>query len=96
MLPEIAETVNKRISVIVDSDIRRVADIMRGKALGADFSLVGRAMAYGVGAGGRTGAERALEILKLELVRALGQLGSPSIAQVGAENLTDRTLHRHL
>lgn len=96
VLPEIAETVNKRMTVIVDSGIRRGADIMRGKALGADFSLVGRAMAYGVGAGGRTGAERALEILKLELVRALGQLGTPSIVQVGAENLTDRTLRRHL
>ncbi len=96
VLPEIAETVNKRMTVIVDSGIRRGADIMRGKALGADFSLVGRAMAYGVGAGGRTGAERALEILKLELVRALGQLGTPSIAQVGAENLTDRTLRRQL
>ncbi|MCT4577073.1 alpha-hydroxy acid oxidase [Donghicola sp.] len=96
VLPEIAETVNKRMTVIVDSGIRRGADIMRGKALGADFSLVGRAMAYGVGAAGRTGAERALEILKLELVRALGQLGTPSIVQVGAENLTDRTLRRHL
>lgn len=96
VLPEIAETVNKRMTVIVDSGIRRGADLMRGKALGADFSLVGRAMAYGVGAGGRAGAERALEILKLELVRALGQLGTPSIVQVGAENLTDRTLRRHL
>lgn len=96
VLPKIAETVNKRMTVIVDSGIRRGADIMRGKALGADFSLVGRAMAYGVGAAGRTGAERALEILKLELVRALGQLGTPSIVQVGAENLTDRTLRRHL
>ena len=76
------------MKIILDSGIRRGADILRAKALGADFTLAGRAMAYGAGAGGEAGARRAFEILHLELVRALGQLGIPSYDAVGATELT--------
>ncbi len=82
-LPPIAKAVKGRLEIILDSGIRRGADILRAKALGADFTFAGRAMAYGVGAGAAKGAERAYDILELELVRALGQLGSPSFAKVG-------------
>jgi isopentenyl diphosphate isomerase/L-lactate dehydrogenase-like FMN-dependent dehydrogenase len=82
-LPPIAEALGGRMKIILDSGIRRGADILRAKALGADFALSGRAMAYGVGAGGTAGAQRAIDILQLELVRALGQLGEPSFDAVG-------------
>jgi (S)-mandelate dehydrogenase len=87
-LPPIAEALGGRIRIILDSGVRRGADILRAKALGADSVLAGRALAYGAGAGGAAGAERALEILKLELVRALGQLGVSSYTDVGASELT--------
>ncbi|MCR8827800.1 alpha-hydroxy acid oxidase [Pseudosulfitobacter koreensis] len=87
-LPLIAEAVNGRMKIILDSGIRRGADILRAKALGADFTLTGRALAYGVGAGGAQGAQRAMEILNLELVRALGQLGVSSFRDVGLSELT--------
>ena len=87
-LPPIAQALNGRISIILDSGIRRGADVLRAKALGADFALAGRALAYGVGAGAAAGAGRALDILELELVRALGQLGAPSVTAVGPECLT--------
>jgi len=87
-LPPIAEALEGRIQIILDSGIRRGADILRAKALGADFALTGRALAYGVGAGGAQGAQRALEILQLELIRALGQLGISSIKDVGSSELT--------
>ncbi|WP_263723061.1 alpha-hydroxy acid oxidase [Defluviimonas sp. WL0075] len=86
-LPPIAAAVGGRMKVIIDSGIRRGADLMRAKALGADFAFVGRALAYGVGAGGAKGADRAMEILKLELLRALGQLGAPSFGAVGPSDL---------
>lgn len=88
VLPAIAEAVNGRMTIILDSGIRRGADILRAKALGADFTFAGRALAYGVGAGGETGAARAFDILELELIRALGQLGVPSFADVGPSALT--------
>jgi len=87
-LPAIAEAVGERMTVILDSGIRRGADVLRAKARGADFALSGRAFAYGVGAGGEAGAERAYEILHLELVRALGQLGVPAFGSVGSSALS--------
>ena len=86
-LPEIAKVVGGKLTIIVDSGVRRGADFLRAKALGADFALVGRAMAYGVGAGGCAGAERAFDIMKLELDRALGQLGVSSYSSVDAAAL---------
>lgn len=86
-LPAIAEALGGRMKVIVDSGVRRGADIIRAKALGADFAFAGRALAFGVGAGGTAGAARAMEILKLEMVRALGQLGVPRFGVVDASAL---------
>jgi len=88
VLPGIADALDGRIKIILDSGVRRGADILRAKALGADFVLAGRALAFGVGAGGSDGSRRAMEILKLELVRALGQLGASSFDSVGASALT--------
>lgn len=91
-LPGITKAVGDRMAVWVDSGVRRGADIVRAKALGADFVLAGRALAYGVGAGGRAGAERAMDILLLELQRALGQLGTPAVSQVTSAALTARAV----
>lgn len=93
-LPEIADAVRDRMKIILDSGIRRGADLMRAKALGADFAFVGRALAYGVGAGAAQGADRAIDILKLELVRALGQMGATSFDTVGPSDITTRPPHR--
>lgn len=87
-LPEISRALDGKIRVLVDSGVRRGADILRARALGADFVLTGRAMAYGVGAGGAPGAQRAMDILKLELVRALGQLGMSSYSALNATVLS--------
>ena len=87
-LPAVAEAVGDRMTLILDSGVRRGADILRAKALGADFAFAGRALAYGAGAGGRAGAERAFEILQLELIRALGQLGVPSFRVVTSSQLS--------
>jgi len=88
VLPRIADTVSGRMTVMVDSGIRRGSDILRAKALGADFALSGRALAYGVGAGGAAGAERALDILTLELQRAMGQLGKTAMDLVDQTSLS--------
>lgn len=87
-LPAIAKAVAGRMPVLVDSGVRRGADLLRARALGADFALAGRAMAFGVGAGGAAGARRAYEILTLELERALGQLGVSRFDDVGPSALS--------
>ena len=91
-LPAISDALDGRMKILLDSGVRRGADILRAKALGADFVMTGRALAYGVGAGGGDGAQRAFEILELELIRALGQLGAKSIRDVNgaARHRADR------
>ncbi len=91
-LPAIAAALDGRIRIILDSGVRRGADTLRAKALGADFTLSGRAMAFGVGAGGAAGAQRAMDILKLELERALGQLGCASYKAVDRSALASAPL----
>ena len=74
-LPAIASATNGKIPLLLDSGIRRGADIVRAKALGASLAFAGRAFAYGVAAGGTAGAQLSFDILQSELRSALGQLG---------------------
>jgi len=67
--------------------VRRGADIVIARALGADFVLVGRPTQYGVAAYGQAGAARAIEILRNEMELTLQQLGCTDIAQVGPQHL---------
>jgi isopentenyl diphosphate isomerase/L-lactate dehydrogenase-like FMN-dependent dehydrogenase len=54
-------------------------DIVRALALGARACLAGRALLYGLAAGGPAGAQRAVEILVDELRLAMALLGCPSV-----------------
>ncbi|MBV8591367.1 MAG: alpha-hydroxy-acid oxidizing protein, partial [Acetobacteraceae bacterium] len=55
---------------------------IKALALGADAVFAGRAILYGVAAGGKEGAKRALEILREEVNRDLGLLGVPTISKL--------------
>ena len=79
-LPEIVDVVRGRIDVLVDGGIRRGSDIVKALCLGARAVLVGRAYAYGLAAGGEAGVNRAVEILRADLVRTLKLLGCESTA----------------
>ena len=70
------------MALILDSGIRRGSHIGRALALGADFTLVGRATLYGVAAAGRPGAARSLDILRDELDRFQAQTGCPDIGDI--------------
>jgi L-lactate dehydrogenase (cytochrome) len=66
----------------MDGGIRRGSDIAKALAIGARAVLIGRAYAYGLGAGGGPGVARAIEILRTELIRTLKLLGCESIRQL--------------
>ena len=63
----------------MDGGIRRGSDIVKAICLGARAVLIGRAYAYGLGAAGKTGVTRALEILNSDIERTLRLLGCPSV-----------------
>jgi isopentenyl diphosphate isomerase/L-lactate dehydrogenase-like FMN-dependent dehydrogenase len=58
------------------------ADIVASIALGARFTLVGRAYLYGLMAGGREGVDRMIEILGEQVARTMRLLGVKELAEL--------------
>ena len=79
-LPEVVAASSGRLEVLMDGGIRRGSDVVKAICLGAKAVLVGRAYAYGLGAAGRLGVARAIEILRADIVRTLALLGAGSIS----------------
>jgi isopentenyl diphosphate isomerase/L-lactate dehydrogenase-like FMN-dependent dehydrogenase len=77
-LPEVVEAVEGRIEVLIDGGIRRGSDVVKALALGARAVLAGRAVIWGLAAGGEQGARRVLELLRDEIELALALVGSSS------------------
>src|SRR5438045_3522825 len=80
ILPEVVASVGDRIEVLLDGGVRRGSDVVKALCLGARAVMIGRAYAYGLGAGGGPGVARAIEILRDDLIRTLRLLGCASIA----------------
>jgi NAD(P)H-dependent flavin oxidoreductase YrpB (nitropropane dioxygenase family) len=72
----------KLIPLLLDSGVRRGSDVVKALCLGARAVMIGRAYAYGLGAAGRAGVTRAIEILRADIVRTLKLLGCASIADL--------------
>jgi L-lactate dehydrogenase (cytochrome) len=83
-LPAIADAVGDDIEVLFDGGIRTGADILRALGLGARACLIGRAYIYGLGAGGKPGVKRAIEILKNELSIAMALTGTNKISEINS------------
>ena len=81
-LPEVVAAVRGRTEVLVDGGIRRGGDIVKALILGAKAVLVGRAYAWGLGAAGRAGVTRAIEILTADLNRTLRLLGCAALSEL--------------
>jgi isopentenyl diphosphate isomerase/L-lactate dehydrogenase-like FMN-dependent dehydrogenase len=74
-LPEVVAAVNGKVPVLLDSGIRSGGDIVKALALGAKAVLIGRPVAWGVGAFGARGVERVYAILAEEMQRVLTLTG---------------------
>jgi isopentenyl diphosphate isomerase/L-lactate dehydrogenase-like FMN-dependent dehydrogenase len=82
VLPQIADVVNGRVDLLLDGGVRRGIDILKAVALGAKAVLVGRPILWGLAAGGQTGAEKVLTILREELELAMMLSGCASIKDI--------------
>ncbi len=81
-LPDVVEAAGKRLTVIMDSGLRRGSDVVKALALGARAAFIGRAPLYGVAAHGEAGAARAIEIFREEIGRVMALLGVNSVAEL--------------
>ncbi|RDC73203.1 alpha-hydroxy-acid oxidizing protein [Rhodovulum sp. 12E13] len=81
-LPLIRAALGPEVPVIYDSGIRSGLDILRARALGADFVMVGRAVHYGLAAFGAEGAAHAVHVLREQMLADLCQLGCARLADL--------------
>jgi L-lactate dehydrogenase (cytochrome) len=88
-LPKVVDAVGSDTEVLFDGGIRSGADIMRALALGARGCMIGRAYVYGLGAGGKAGVAKAIDILTKELSVTMALTGTNSIKDIGPQVLVD-------
>jgi (S)-mandelate dehydrogenase len=87
VLPAIKAAVGDKMTVMLDSGVRRGADILIALCLGAKFCFMGRPTLYGAAAGGLAGVKKAVSILRNEIDLVMGQIGCPSLDQLGPDFL---------
>lgn len=89
VLPKIRAAVGLDFPLIFDGSIRHGDDVVRARALGADFVMLGRPILFAIGAAGGDGLQCYLNILKHEISSVLAQIGCKSLDEVGPEVLVD-------
>ena len=88
LLPHVVREVGADATVMVDTGIMNGADIVASVALGAKFTLIGRAYLYGLMAGGRAGVDRTITIQRTEIERTMALLGVSSLDELEPRHVT--------
>ena len=88
LLPAVVREVGKDTEVHLDTGIMSGADIVASIALGAKFTMIGRAYLYGLMAGGREGVDRTIEILGDQMARTMRLLGVNSLEELEPGHVT--------
>lgn len=94
VLPEIVDAVGSKTEVYMDGGIRSGQDVLKAVALGAKSTFIGRAMNYGLGAGGEAGVTRALDIIRAEMDTTMALMGERDIKNIGLHNIYSNDLLR--
>ena len=90
-LPPIVAAVGDQIEVWMDGGIRSGQDVLKARALGARGTMIGRAMAYGLGAMGEAGVTKALQVIHKELDITMAFCGHTNIENVDTRILLPGT-----
>jgi L-lactate dehydrogenase (cytochrome) len=88
LLPQVVKEVGNDLEVHLDTGIMSGADIVAAVALGAKFTLIGRAYLYGLMAGGREGVDRTIEILSGQISRTMQLLGVTNLEELTPDHVT--------
>ena len=87
VLPTIVAEVGDRISVFMDGGIRSGQDVYKAVALGAEACFIGKAFLNGLGAMGKAGVTRCLELILNELDLTMAFCGYRDINEVDSSTL---------
>ncbi|MEU0498968.1 alpha-hydroxy acid oxidase [Mycobacterium sp. NPDC006124] len=88
LLPEVVREVGKDVEVHLDTGIMSGADVVAAIAMGARFTLIGRAYLYGLMAGGEAGVARAVEIISGQVERTMRLLGVTALEELTPDHVT--------
>jgi len=89
MLPRIVDSVGDRIEVHLDGGIRSGQDVLKALALGAKGTYIGRPFLYGLGAMGKPGVTKALEIIAKEMDTTMALCGKRGIAEIDGDIIAE-------
>jgi L-lactate dehydrogenase (cytochrome) len=81
-LPAIVDAVGSQVEIWLDSGIRSGQDVIKALALGATGTMIGRSYIYGLGAMGKPGVTKALEIIANELDLTMAFCGLKDVREV--------------
>lgn len=87
MLPRIVDAVGDKMEVHLDGGIRSGQDVLKALCYGAKGTYIGRPFLYGLGAGGKAGVRRALEIIRKELDITMALCGERDVKNLSRANL---------
>ncbi|WP_157007225.1 alpha-hydroxy acid oxidase [Agromyces laixinhei] len=88
LLPHVVREVGSDMEVHLDTGIMSGADIVASIALGARFTLIGRAYLYGLMAGGREGVDKTISILGAQIERTMKLLEVSTLDELGPQHVT--------
>ncbi|MBA2793588.1 MAG: alpha-hydroxy-acid oxidizing protein [Thermoleophilaceae bacterium] len=86
-LPAIAEVVDGRIPIVMDSGIRTGADAFKAVALGATAVGLGRPYCYALAIAGEDGVREVIENFQADFDLTMGLSGCRSVAEIGPDSL---------
>lgn len=84
-LPRVREAAGDDVDIILDSGVMRGSDIVTALALGADFTLIGRAYLYGLMAAGEAGVNKVLDLLRQEIIVSMQLMGAQSLRDLNPD-----------
>jgi L-lactate dehydrogenase (cytochrome) len=88
LLPSVVKEVGMDTEVHLDTGIMSGADVVAAVALGARYTMVGRAYLYGLMAGGEAGVDRMIQILAEQIERTMRLLGVASLEELEPGHVT--------
>lgn len=91
VLPRIVDAVGAATAVMMDSGVRRGADVLKALALGARFVFAGRPFMYAASVGGEAGVRHAIALLRQEVDRNMAMLGASTVDEVTSDTLVRST-----
>jgi L-lactate dehydrogenase (cytochrome) len=87
MLPRIIDAVGDQMEVHLDGGIRSGQDVLKALCYGAKGTYIGRPFLYGLGAGGKAGVKRTLDIIRKELDITMALCGERDVKNLSRNNL---------